>query len=76
MDIFSKRLNKLIIENKITKYKLAKDLNVNKQTVIFWCDGVNLPKINYLYDLAIYFNVSADYLIGLEDEQGNKITTY
>ncbi len=73
MDIFSKRLNKLIKENKITRYKLAKDLGVNKQTVIFWCDGVNIPKINYLYDLCVYFGISADYLIGLEDEQGNKI---
>lgn len=62
-----KRLNELLQENKITKYKLAKDLNVNKQTVIFWCEGINEPKIHYLKDLANYFQVSADYLLGLSD---------
>lgn len=71
--IFSIRLSRLIDEHKITKYKLAKDLGVNKQTVIFWCDNVNIPKINYLHDIAVYFDVSADYLIGLEDENGNII---
>jgi transcriptional regulator with XRE-family HTH domain len=73
MEIFAKRLNQLIAEYRITRYRLAKDIGVNKQTVVFWCEGTNTPKINYLYDLAVYFDVSADYLIGLEDEQGNKI---
>ena len=71
--IFAVRLSKLIDEHKITKYKLAKDLGVNKQTVIFWCESVNIPKINYLHDIAVYFDVSSDYLIGLEDENGNRI---
>ena len=33
MDIFAIRLNKLIKENKITKYRLAVDLNSSKQLV-------------------------------------------
>ena len=72
MEIFVKRLNELIKENKITRYRLAKDLKVNGQTVTFWCEGVNEPKISYLRQLAIYFDVSADYLLGLEDESGGK----
>ena len=72
MDIFVDRINKLIKENKITKYKLAKDLNVSKQAVLFWCNGTNEPKICYLRQIASYFDVSADYLIGLEDETGAK----
>lgn len=72
MDIFVIRLNKLIEENKITKYKLAKDLNVSKQSVLFWCDGTNEPRISVLRQLAVYFDVSADYLLGLEDEGGGK----
>ncbi len=74
MDIFVARLNKLLEENKITKYKLAKDINVSKQTVLFWCDGTNEPKISYLKSLAVYFDVSADYLLGLEPETGEKIS--
>ena len=75
MDIFVKRINKLIEENKITKYKLAKEIGANKQSVIWWCNGTNEPKISSLYKIAVYFDVSADYLIGLEDEAGGKILT-
>lgn len=68
MKIFVERLNEQIQINKISKYKLAKDLKVNGQTITFWCNGTNEPKITYLKELAIYFNVSADYLIGLTNE--------
>ena len=72
MEIFVERLNKLIKENRISKYKLAKDIGVSKQAVLWWCDGINEPKISYLKNLAEYFEVTADYLIGLEDETGTK----
>lgn len=73
MEIFVERLNKLIKENRITKYQLAKDLNLTKQSVLYWCNGVNEPKISYLRMIAVYFDVSADYLLGLEDETGAKV---
>ena len=72
MDILSKRLNKLIQENKITKYRLAKELKYSKATILNWCEGVNEPKATQIKELAIYFDVSADYLLGLEDESGGK----
>lgn len=72
MNVFAIRLNKLIKENKITKYRVAKDLKCSKQSVINWCDGISEPKISHIQQLAEYFNVSADYLIGLEDETGSK----
>ncbi|MCI9561454.1 MAG: helix-turn-helix transcriptional regulator [Clostridia bacterium] len=74
MDIFAIRLNKLIKENKITKYRLAVDLNSSKQSVCNWCDGTSEPKLTYIRLLAQYFQVSADYLLGLEDESGAKIS--
>lgn len=73
MDIFAIRLNTLINENKITKYRLAKDIKCSKQSVSNWCDGVSEPKITYIRILAKYFDVTADYLLGLEDEFGNKL---
>lgn len=72
MDIFAIRLNKLIKENKITKYKLAQALDSSKQSVCNWCDGISEPKMSYIRALATYFDVSADYLLGLEDETGAK----
>ncbi len=73
MDIFSKRLNQLLKENKTTKYRLAKDLQCSKQSVCNWCDGFSEPKINYLRKLACYFDTTSDYLLGLEDETGKRI---
>lgn len=72
MDIFAIKLNQLIKENKITKYRVAKDLKCSKQSVCNWCDGISEPKITYIRALAVYFDVSADYLLGLEDENGSK----
>ena len=72
MDIFVIRLNQLLKENKITMYRLAKELDVSKQAVIYWCKGINEPKISYIRQLATFFAVSSDYLLGLEDETGAK----
>ncbi len=75
MQIFITRLNKLLEENKISRYRLAKDINVSNQAVLWWCSGVNEPKISYLKKLAEYFDVTCDYLVGLEDENGTKTRT-
>lgn len=53
-------------------YKLAHDLKVSKQSVIYWCKGINEPKISYVKQLALYFDVTSDYLLGLEDDTGTK----
>lgn len=70
MEVFYERLNELFEQKQITKYKFAQDLGVNKQTVSFWLSGTNEPKISCLKDIAVYFGVSTDYLLGLEDDFG------
>lgn len=65
--IFIERVKEQMKLNNISMYKLAKDLEVNKQTVNFWLNGVNEPKISYLIKLCNYFDVSADYLLGLSE---------
>ena len=72
MDILTKRLNQLLRETKKTKYRLAKDLQYGKATILNWCNGTNEPKATQIKELAEYFGVSADYLLGLEDEDGSK----
>ena len=67
VEIFIERVKEQMQLNRITMYKLAKDLNVNKQTVNFWLNGVNEPNISYLIRLCNYFDVSADYLLGLTE---------
>lgn len=67
MSIFSQRLNEQLKNNKISMYKLAKDLNHSKQTIVNWCNGTNEPKATQIIELCKYFDVPADYLLGLSD---------
>lgn len=67
VEMFIKRVKEQMALNNVSMYKLAKDIEVNKQTVNFWLNGVNEPKISYLIKLCDYFDVSADYLLGLSE---------
>ena len=53
---------------KITQTKLALDIGVSKQSVSNWENGNILPSIDVLILLSKYFNVSTDYILGLEDK--------
>ena len=72
MDIFGVRLSKVLKESKITMYRLAKDLKYSKSTVTNWCYSLCEPKATDIAKIAVYLDVSADYLLGLEDETGAK----
>ncbi len=73
MDVFAKRLNKLIKENRINQRQLSIKADIPATTISGWLNANRLPDYNALIKLSVFFNVSADYLLGLEDELGNKI---
>lgn len=64
---FSQRLRELRQEKGLSMKQLAKELGTTDAAVSNWENGINEPKISYLKSIAVYFNVTADYLIGLED---------
>ena len=66
------RIKQLRIERKISQPELAKAINVSNGLISFWENSVNEPKASLIIKLSLYFNVSSDYLLGLEDEYGNK----
>jgi transcriptional regulator with XRE-family HTH domain len=68
MKIFSERLRELRIENKLSMKALAKQIGASDVAINNWENQINEPKISYLYKLAKFFNVSSDYLIGLEND--------
>ncbi|MCI8820377.1 MAG: helix-turn-helix transcriptional regulator [Clostridia bacterium] len=47
--------------------QLAEMTGVSKAVISFLENDVNEPKASYLKALAVAFNVSSDYLPGLED---------
>lgn len=73
MDIFSIRLKELRKEQGLTQKQLAEKLNISDDCVHFWEKGKSQPDINTIRKICLFFEVSADYLIGLEDESGAKI---
>jgi len=69
---FTLRLQELILESGKTQNKISADLGVVKQKLSNWKLGVIEPNLDDLIMLAKYFEVSTDYLLGLEDETGAK----
>lgn len=70
--IFQKRIIEAIKESKYTQKEIAKKLNLSESNITNWKKGENLPSVETLYNLCILLNESADYLLGLEDETGEK----
>ncbi len=66
-EIFSNRLKELRMEAGISQRTLANAINATQKAIDFWEKGINEPKLSFLIKLAQFFNVSIDYLAGLED---------
>lgn len=64
---FCERLKDLRKEKKLSTIALGKILNVSNSTITRWENGEIIPSIEHLHNIAVYFQVSADYLIGLEN---------
>ncbi|MDO5153603.1 MAG: helix-turn-helix transcriptional regulator [Eubacteriales bacterium] len=65
--MLSQRINELRLTNGWSQVQLAKKLNVTKQTVSNWENDNIQPSIDMLVRLAKAFNVTTDYLLGLEN---------
>lgn len=56
----------------LTQPQLAKLIGVSNGIISQWENNAYEPKATYLKRLAIVFNVTTDYLLGLENEDGSK----
>lgn len=65
--LFGERLKQLRTEKNIGQNQLAKDLGLSNASISYWETGKQLPTIEAVYKIAAYFDVSADYLLGLKD---------
>lgn len=54
-------------EQGISQTELGARLGFCNQTVSFWENGKREPDLDSLVKLSKYFQVSTDYLLGLED---------
>ncbi len=61
------RLKELRKEKEITQKELAKLVNKSSTAVASWEQGLSEPCVNDIRLLCRIFDVSADYLLGLDD---------
>lgn len=64
---FKHNLKNLRIEKNIGQVELAKALDVSKGIISLWENGLREPSMTNLIALAKFFEVSIDYLVGLEN---------
>lgn len=72
MELFKKRLKELIESTNKKQVQICKEMNIKKQVLTNWKTGYSEPNLNDLIMIADYFDVSVDYLLGYENDDGTK----
>ena len=65
--IFQQRLKELRLSKGLSQKQLGQIIGTTYSAISYWETGINEPKASYIINLARYFGVSTDYLLGLED---------
>lgn len=66
--IFGQRLKELRLKFDEQQKEIAEQFNVSRGMVSQWEQGKHYPEASKLIEIAEYFKVSIDYLMGLEKE--------
>ncbi len=64
---FTEILRDFLSENNITQTEFAKKIGVKQSQVSEWLRGKAKPGYDTLKAMAIAFNISADYFLGITD---------
>lgn len=67
-DKLGERIKYLRNEKGIGQNLLAKELQLSNASISYWETGKQEPGAEALFKLALYFNVSVDYLLGITDD--------
>ena len=62
--MLSDKIKSLRMLRMMTQTELAEVLGVTRSSVNAWEQGISTPSVQYLSDIAGYFDVSTDYLLG------------
>lgn len=67
--IFSLRLRCLLVTNRVTIARLAKETGIRSRNINRYLAQEFMVSIDTLIKIADYFNVTLDYLVGREDSK-------
>lgn len=73
MDAFSSRLKELRDASGLNQEQLAKELGVSRGSISFYENGDRIPDIEFLFQMSKFFDVSADWLLGLSKAKNSNI---
>lgn len=59
----------LLKKHKVTAYRVSKETGIATATLTQWKNGTSIPKQDKLQKIADYFNVTLDYLMGVERDE-------
>ncbi|UWE05297.1 helix-turn-helix domain-containing protein [Laceyella sacchari] len=72
MAVFSERLKALRKAKKLTQQQIADRFGITKSAVSRWESGVIQPDIDKIKEIADFFDVTIDFLLGNDANQENK----
>lgn len=70
--IILNRILEVLKEKEVTRYKLAKDLDISPPSVYKWCDNKIQPSLENLCKMAAILNVPTGSLIAKENPYAKK----
>ena len=68
MKIVAERIRALRAEKGIGQNQLAQDIEVSNASISYWENAKQEPSAQAVYKLARYFDVTADYILGIESD--------
>lgn len=63
------RIKELRQKKKLSQAGLASRLDIHKSTVAGYENNTKMPSVDVLIKMAVFFNVSSDYILGLENKK-------
>ena len=66
---FAKTITNLIESNSLNQLTFANAVKVNQSQVSDWISGKSKPSFETLRDICLRFQISADYLLGLKEDE-------
>lgn len=67
MNQFKERINEVLSEKNLSQNAFAKRISMSQSVINNYCMGRREPTLDVLFLICKELNVSADYLLGLED---------
>lgn len=68
MNKFKDRLNEALKENCLSQNSFAQKISMSQGVVNNYCTGKREPSLDVLISICKTLNVSADYLLGIQDD--------